>query len=277
MRITGSTDFAVLSNGVKMPCLGLGLFLNKNESEIDIAIRSAWNSGYKLYDTAAAYQNEEGVGSAIKKLNIDRNEIFVTSKVRNADQGYESTLKAFEDTLMRLDMDYLDLYLVHWPVKGKFKETWKAMETIYKSGKVRAIGVSNFLQHQLEDLLVDATVCPMVNQIEYHPWLTQPALISYCKEKGIKVQGWAPLMRGKVFEIPLIAELAKKYNRSIVQLVLRWNLQKGIMIIPKSVNEDRISHNVSIFDFSISNSDMQQIDDLNKNGRIGPDPDNFNF
>ncbi len=277
MIITDIKGTVSLNNAVKMPYVGLGLFQNKNESEIDAAIKNAWNSGYRLFDTASIYKNEIGVGKAIKHLYVNRNEIFVTSKVWNRDQGYDTTLKAFEESLQRLNLEYLDLYLIHWPVEGRYIQTWKALEELYKTGKVKAIGVSNFLMHHLEDILDKDTICPMVNQIEYHPWLLQHELIAFCQKNKIQVQGWAPLMKGKVFEIRVITDLAKKYNKSAVQIVLRWNLQKGVLVIPKSVNKERIETNCDIFNFSINDADMHLIDALNKNERIGPDPGNFNF
>ena len=269
--------FTKLANGVEMPRLGLGVFQSQDGQEVINAVKYAWEAGYRLIDTARAYQNERGVGEAVKKSGINRGEIFITSKVWNSDQGYDSTLKAFDSSLKRLGMDYLDLYLIHWPVKDKYKDTWKALEKLYSDGKVKAIGVSNFLQHHLTDLMNSATVMPMVNQVEYHPYLTQPDLISFCRENNIQVQSWSPIMKGKVFDIPLLVEIAQKYSKTPAQLVIRWNLQNGIVTIPKSVNRNRIESNANIFDFEITHEDMELISGLNKNERIGPDPDNFDF
>ncbi len=266
-----------LHNGIEMPRLGLGVFQSKDGSEVINAIKYAWDVGYRLVDTASFYDNEKGVGQAIKELGINRQEIFVTSKIWNSDQGYDSTIEACNKSLSLLGSDYIDLYLVHWPVKGKYLETWKAMEELYQDGKLKAIGVSNFLQHQLEDLLKIANVVPMVNQIEYHPYLTQPALIDFCNSNNIKVQSWAPLMRGKIFEINEIVEMANRYDVSPAQLVIRWNLQNNVMVIPKSVHQDRIVGNASVFHFNISDEDMKLLNDLDRGGRIGPDPDDFDF
>ena len=277
MDITTLSGRISLHNGVKIPYFGLGMFLNKDNKAIIRAMDNAWKQGYRLFDTASIYSNEESMGRALKVMDIDRKELFLTSKVWNSDQGYEETLEACEASLNRLGLDYLDLYLVHWPVLEKFPETWRAMETLYTQGKVRAIGVSNFLEHHLRQLLETANIIPMVNQIEYHPWLAQPELLRYHQKHNIKVQGWAPLMRGKIFEIDLLQEIAEKYNKSVVHVVLRWNLQNGILVIPKSVSPERIRSNSDIFDFELSDEDMALIDSLNSNKRIGPDPDNFSF
>ena len=277
MDITDIGGRISLHNGVKMPYFGLGMFLNKNGDQIKRAMDSAWEQGYRLFDTASIYRNEEAMGIALKEMDADRRDLFLTSKVWNSDQGYAETLKACDASLQRLGLDYLDLYLIHWPVLEKFPETWRAMETLYAKGKVRAIGVSNFLEHHLRQLFETAEIVPMVNQIEYHPWLTQPELLKYHQKHNIKVQGWAPLMRGKIFEIDLLKDIAEKYNKSVVHVVLRWNLQNGVLVIPKSVSPERIVSNSTIFDFELSDEDMALIDDLNRNERIGPDPDNFSF
>lgn len=272
--IKGTID---LSNGVKMPYFGLGVFQSREGSEVMDAIQYALDAGYRHIDTASIYQNERGVGLAVRNYPINRNEVFITSKVWNSDQGYDSTIKAFNASLKRLDMEYLDLYLVHWPVKGKYKETYKALETLYEEGRARAIGVSNFLPHHIEDILSSARIVPMVNQVEFHPYLVQPKLLEICQAHNIKVEAWSPLMQGKIMSIPVLQNLAAKYYKTVAQIVLRWNLQKGIITIPKSVNQNRIVENSQIFDFSISNDDMIAIDALDRNQRIGADPDNFNF
>jgi methylglyoxal/glyoxal reductase len=277
MIITDINGSVTLSNGVKMPYLGLGVYLMKEGNEIDSAIKFAFQKGYRHIDTASLYENEKGVGKAVNTSNMPRSEIFVTTKVWNSDQGYDSTLKAFDKSLKLLNMPYVDLYLIHWPVKGKYKETWKAMEQIYKSGRAKAIGVSNFLEHQLVDLFTVAEIKPMVNQVEFHPLLVQQNLIDFCKQNNIQYQAWSPLMQGKVFEIELLKEIASKYKKTVAQIVLRWNLQKGVVTIPKSVNHERIIENSQIFDFEISDEDVKRIDSLDKNSRIGADPDNFNF
>lgn len=270
-------DTTVLANGVKFPWLGLGVWKAKEGSEVENAVKTAIQTGYRSVDTAAVYQNEEGVGRAIKECGVPREELFITTKVWNADQGYESTLKAFETSRKKLGLEYVDLYLVHWPVKGKYKETWKALEKLYKEGWVRAIGVSNFQVHHLKDLMEDCEVKPMVNQVEFHPYLTQKELLAFCKEQNIQLEAWSPLMQGEVVNVSEIQELAKKYGKTPAQIVLRWDLQHGIVTIPKSVKEHRIKENADIFDFELTAEDMAKLDALNKNHRFGPDPDNFDF
>lgn len=277
MNITGIDGTVTLANGVKMPYLGLGVFLAKDGNEVTQAIFDALEAGYRHIDTAAIYKNEEGVGNAINGGAVKREEIFVTSKVWNTDQGYESTKQAVEESLKKLQTDYLDLYLVHWPVEGKYKDTWKAMEEIYHEGKAKAIGVSNFMQHHLEDLLQDAEIKPMVNQMEFHPYLVQQSLLDFCGRYGIQYEAWSPLMKGKIFEIDELIALAEKYQKTVVQTVLRWNLQKGVVTIPKSVKKERIVSNADIFDFELSAGDMAIIDALDRGERVGPDPDNFDF
>lgn len=202
-------DTTVLANGVKFPWLGLGVWKAKEGNEVENAVKVAIQTGYRSVDTAAVYQNEEGVGKAIKECGVPREELFITTKVWNADQGYESTLKAFETSRKKLGLEYVDLYLVHWPVKGKYKETWKALEKLYKEGWVRAIGVSNFQVHHLKDVIEDCEVKPMVNQVEFHPYLTQKELLAFCKEQYIQLEAWSPLMQGEVVNVTEIQELAK--------------------------------------------------------------------
>ncbi|WP_124727893.1 aldo/keto reductase [Staphylospora marina] len=277
MTFKSLSDSTVLSNGVKMPWLGLGVYKAKEGEEVEFAVKTAIRLGYRSIDTAAVYGNETGVGKAVRESGVPREELFITTKVWNSDQGYDSTLKAFEASLERLGMDYVDLYLIHWPVKGKYKETWKALEKLYKEGRVRAIGVSNFQTHHLDDLLQDAEINPMVNQVELHPWLTQKELREYCSRHHIVLEAWSPLMRGKVTEVPEIVRLAEKYGKTPAQIVLRWNLQIGVVTIPKSVREHRIRENADVFDFHLSEEDVAILEGLNRNHRTGPDPDNFNF
>ncbi len=265
-----------LRNGVTMPMLGFGTF-KMPDGEVTIqSVKKALELGYRHIDTAAIYQNEQGVGEGIRQSGIDRKNIFLTSKVWNSDQGYDTTLKAFDASLHRLGTDYLDLYLIHWP-KPLNKETWRAMEKLYKEKHIRAIGVSNFHIHHLEDLLVGCEIEPMVNQIEFHPRLIQWPLLNFCKKNHIQFEAWSPLMQGRIFNIPVLTELAGKYKRTVSQLILRWDLQMGVVTIPKSTHADRIKENMDIFDFEISDEDMQTINQLNKNERVGSDPDNFNF
>ena len=213
----------------------------------------------------------------IRESGIPREELFITSKVWNSDQGYESTLQAFETTLEKLGLEYLDLYLVHWPVKGKYTESWKALEKLYKDGRVRAIGVSNFHIHHLQDVFEIAEIKPMVNQVEYHPRLAQEELHAFCKEHNIQLEAWSPLMQGQLLNHPTLQEIATKYNKSTAQVILRWDLQNEVVTIPKSIKEHRIIENANIFDFELSSDDMKAIQALNENHRVGPDPDNFNF
>ncbi len=276
-KITDLQGTFTLNNGVKMPYFGLGVYLSKDGQEVIDAVKWVIEAGYRHIDTASIYNNEDGVGEGIKQSGINRDELFVVSKVWNRDQGFDSTLKAFDASLKRLDLDYLDLYLVHWPVTGKYKETWKALEKIYAEGRVKAIGVSNFMQHHLEDLLLDAEVVPMVNQMEFHPYLVQQELIDFCADKEIQYEAWSPMMQGKIFDLEEFKNLAEKYQKTIAQIVLRWDLQKGVVTIPKSSKKERIISNADIFDFELSEEDVQLLDSLHKGQRFGPDPDNFDF
>lgn len=266
-----------LNNGVEMPWLGLGVFRAEDGKEVENAVVTALKHGYRSIDTAAVYQNERGVGLGMKKSGVPREEVFLTSKVWTSDQGYKSTMRAFEESLDRLQTNYLDLYLIHWP-KGKLSsETWKAMEELYEKGLIRAIGVSNFLVHHLEDFLPECKVIPAVNQIEFHPELIQPELLEYCRGKGIQPEAWSPIMKGKVLNIPVLQALAAKYGKTPVQIVLRWDIQKGVVTIPKSVKPERIISNADIFDFELSDEDMAKIDSLDKNRRLGFHPDEIPF
>lgn len=272
MEITDIKSTIKLNNGITMPCFGLGTALSKEGSEVKNAIHYAFDAGYRLVDTASFYQNEKGVGESIREYGIPREEIFVTTKVWNNDQGFESTLKAYDKSLKELGLDYADLYLVHWPVSGKFKDTWKALEKIYKEGRVKAIGISNFLKIHLEQLLPQIEVMPAVNQLEYHPYLIQQELVDLCVQNGIAYQAWSPLMQGRVFDVPLLKKLSKKYRKNQAQIVLRWSLQNGVSTIPKSVDQKRIESNANIFDFVISSTDMAAINALDSNHRFGEDP-----
>lgn len=266
-----------LNNGVKMPVFGLGVFLTKEGEEVENAVRWALDAGYIHIDTAAVYGNERGVGKALKQSGIPRKDVFITTKVWNADQGYASSLKAFEISCDKLGTDYVDLYLIHWPKGDLSIETWKALEEIYASGRAKAIGVSNFLVHQLQDLLPHCKVVPAVNQVEFHPYLQQPPLQAFCREKGIQPEAWSPIMKGRVNDIPVLQALAARYGKTPVQITLRWELQKQIVTIPKSVKADRILSNAEVFDFELTQEDMDRIDRLDKHQRVGADPDNFNF
>jgi len=272
-----STSKTTLNNGIKMPWLGLGVFQSQEGNEVINAVKVALNNGYKSIDTAAIYQNEKGVGTAIQESKVAREEIFLTSKVWNSEQGYATTMAAFEKSLEKLQTNYLDLYLIHWPKGEKSIDTWKALEELYAKGKIKAIGISNFLVHHLDDFLPHCKVIPAVNQVEFHPELIQPELLSYCQNKGIQLEAWSPIMKGKVNSIPLLQELAAKYDKTPVQIVLRWDIQKGVVTIPKSVTNERIISNADIFDFELTPDDIKKIDSLDKNKRIGPHPDNISF
>ncbi|WP_108425179.1 aldo/keto reductase [Flagellimonas amoyensis] len=276
-KITDLQGSFELHNGVHMPYFGLGVYQSKDGSEVINAVREALDHGYRHIDTAAIYHNEEGVGTGIKESNVDRKDVFLVSKVWNTDQGYDSTLKAFDASLKRLGTDYLDLYLIHWPKGELSKETWKALERLYKEKRVRAIGVSNFLKHQLEDLLTSVEVVPMVNQMELHPYLVQQGLIDFCNAKGIQYEAWSPLMQGNIFALDIMKKMAAKYNKTIAQVALRWDLQKGVVTIPKSSKKERITSNADIFDFELTNEDIQALDKLDRGKRFGPNPDNFDF
>lgn len=270
-------DTTTLHNGIKMPWFGLGVFKVQEGSEVVESVKAALRNGYKSIDTAAVYGNEEGVGQAIKESGVPREELFITTKVWNSDQGYESTLQAFDTSMEKLGLDYLDLYLIHWPVAGKYKETWNALEKLYKGGRVRAIGVSNFHVHHLKDLMADAEIKPMVNQVEYHPHLAQTELLQFCKAEGIQMEAWSPLKQGELLSEPTIVEIAENHEKSPAQVILRWDLQNEVVTIPKSIKEHRIIQNADIFDFELTAEDMDRLNSLNKDERVGPDPDNFNF
>ncbi|MGY4715562.1 aldo/keto reductase [Bacillus amyloliquefaciens] len=272
---------ATLHNGAEMPWFGIGVFKVEEGAELVNAVKTALVHGYRSVDTAAIYGNEEGVGEGIRQglqeAGLKREDIFVTSKVWNADLGYEETLKAFDTSLEKLGLDYLDLYLIHWPVEGKYIDAWRALETLYRDGRIKAIGVSNFQIHHLKHLMKETEIKPMINQVEYHPRLTQKELLAFCTEQGIQLEAWSPLMQGQLLDHPVLQEIAEKYGKSAAQVILRWDLQNGVITIPKSTKKHRIEENANVFDFELSADDMKRIDDLNENLRVGPDPDNFDF
>ncbi|NEN87285.1 aldo/keto reductase [Paenibacillus elgii] len=270
-----------LNNGKAMPWFGIGVFKVEEGPELVDAVKAAVAHGYRSIDTAAIYDNERSVGQAIhealQETGLSREDLFVTSKVWNADLGYEATLAAYETCLEKLGLDYLDLYLIHWPVAGKYKDAWRALEALYKAGRVKAIGVSNFQIHHLEDLMKDAEIKPMVNQVELHPRLSQQALRDFCAQHGIQIEAWSPLMQGQLLDNPVLQEIGARHGKSVAQVVLRWDLQHGIVTIPKSTKAHRIVENASVFDFELTSEEMARIDALNQNLRVGPDPDNFDF
>lgn len=275
-NVTPNMQTVTLNNGLKMPQLGLGVWKADNGQEAINAIHWALEAGYRHIDTASIYKNEEAVGEALKTANVPREEVWLTTKIWNDDIRAGRTTAALNEALARLQTDYIDLLLVHWPVDG-YVAAWKEFEAALEAGKVRAIGVSNFMEEHLEDLLQHAKVVPAVNQIEYHPYLVQADAISLCDMHNIAITAWSPLMQGQFKEEPLFAEIGKTYGKSPAQVILRWCLQNDIITIPKSTNEGRIHENGDIFDFELSEAHMVAIDELERNQRFGPDPMNFDF
>ena len=255
--------FMLLSNGVKIPSIGFGTYKSGDDEETAKIVKNALNLGYKMIDTASFYNNEVGIGNGIKESGIDRKDIFIVTKLWNDDHGYDKTIEAFNKSLNNLQVDYIDLYLIHWPNKLN-AETWRAFEHLYETGKIKAIGVCNFKIEHLEELKKTAKIMPMVNQVEIHPFSTKNNIINYCKDNNIKVVAWSPISRGRVLSNDLMIDLSQKYKKSIVQIVLRWHMQKGVIPIPKSSNENRIKENIDIFDFEISSEDMKAIDSLDE-------------
>lgn len=265
-----------LNNGIEIPSLGFGVFKVKEGDEVFRSVLEALEAGYRLIDTAAIYGNEEGVGRAIKASGLKREEIFLTTKLWNTDQGYDNAFLAFESSLKKLGTDYVDLYLIHWPGKDKFVESYKALEKLLSDKRVRAIGVCNFHIHHLEELMAETEIVPAMNQIELHPLMNQRDILDFCKEKGIQVEAWGPLMQGKGdLEAQIFVDLGKKYSKSPAQVILRWHHQNGVLAIPKSVTPSRIRENIDIFDFELSDEDMKKIDAHNENRRLSADPDTF--
>lgn len=271
-----------LNNGLEMPLVGYGVFRVPDGENLAEAVKMAIATGYRSIDTAQIYRNEEGVGrgirAAIAEGLVTREELFVTSKVWNDGLSYEETLAAYDDSLDKLGLEYLDLYLIHWPgIDENYVEAYKALEKIYQDGRVRSIGVSNFHVHHLENLLAQTTVVPVVNQIEFHPHLTQAEVRAYCHEHGIQVEAWSPLMNGALLEEELIQQLAAKYDKTPAQIVLRYDVQHNVVTIPKTMTPTRMKENLSVFDFALTNEEMTQLDAMNDGLRCGPNPEKFNF
>lgn len=265
-----------------MPLVGYGVFRVPDGDDLAEAVKTAIAKGYRSIDTAQVYRNEESVGrgirAAIDEGLVAREELFVTSKVWNDGLSYEETLAAYASSLEKLGLDYLDLYLIHWPgLDTNYIEAYKALEKIYQDGRVRSIGVSNFHVHHLEHLLKETTVIPVINQIEFHPHLTQEEVRNYCKEHRIQVEAWSPLMNGSLLEEALIQQLASKYNKTPAQIVLRYDVQHGVVTIPKTMTPSRMTENLDVFDFALADEEMAQLDALNDGLRCGPDPEKFNF
>jgi len=275
MKLTIDSKVELL-NGTEMPRLGLGVWRAEDGEETENAVLAALEAGYRSIDTASLYGNERSVGRAVRASGIPRERIFVTTKVWNDEQGYDRTITACKQSLERLDMAYADLYLVHWPVVGTYKETYRALEDLYEQGLVKAIGVSNFNVSHLEDLMGNCRIKPMVNQVEMHPLLTQKRLFAFCRKEGIQMESWRPLMQGRLDQ-PLITDLAAKYGKTPAQILIRWQLQLGVVTIPKSSRAERIRENANVFDFELEPEDIVAIDGLNENRRFGADPDHIDF
>jgi diketogulonate reductase-like aldo/keto reductase len=260
-----------LNNGIEMPLLGLGTWNLFNEQAYN-AILWALDLGYRLIDTAMIYSNETDIGKALKDTQIPRNEIFITTKVWNTDQGYENTLEAFGKSLKRLMLEYVDLYLIHWPATSLRNQTWEALEKLYKEGKIRSIGVSNYTIRHLKELLNITDITPAVNQFELSPFLYQKDLIDFCQKNRIAVEAYSPLTRGRKLDDGLLQALGKKYNKTSAQILIRWGLQQHFIEIPKSGSKEHLKENADIFDFSLDKEDMGRLNNLSENYRIGDDP-----
>jgi len=258
---------AVLNNGVEIPLLGVGVYQSPPGQTTENAVRYALMIGYRLIDTAQLYGNEEDVGRALRKSGVSRDDVFIITKVWNSDQGYESTLQACNKSLQKLGLSYLDLYLIHWPVHGMSEETWKAMVRLLQEQKTRAIGVSNYDIDDLSQLMQSSDVLPAVDQVEFHPFLYQERLLRFCEKNGIQMEAYSPLTRGMRISHPTIVAVANKYRKTPAQVLIRWSLQHGLVVIPKSVHEERILENSKVFDFELEPEDMEHLNSLNENLR----------
>lgn len=273
-QVITNQPYTTLSNGIKMPLLGLGVYDMYN-AEAEQAVSDALEIGYRLIDTASLYRNEKEVGNAIRQSAVNRDEIFVTTKVGNGDHGFDNTLRAFDESLKKLNVDYIDLYLVHWPIRGKRKETWLALERLYKEKRVSAVGVANYVMPFLKELESYSTIHPVLDQVEFTPWCFNNELLQYCREQKIQLQSYSPITRGKKLDDPRIVKLAEKYQRTVAQIVLRWNIEQGISTIPKSSNKKRLQENFDVINFFLSAGDVDYINTFNENFRICDDPMTF--
>ena len=260
-----------LNNGLKMPSIGLGVLFAQNDGEVEGAVAAALEAGYQKIDTASAYQNERGVGQGMINSGVAREDVFLATKVWNTEQGYDNTLKAFDQSLKQLQTDYVDLYMIHWPVRSKYKDTYRAMEEIYAGGRAKAIGVCNFSIAQLKDLMAHSDIVPAVNQVEVHPHLSQNELLTFAQAHGIQLEAWRPIMMGEVLQIPQLVAIGEAHGKSAVQVALRWLIQRGVAAIPKSVTPKRITQNFELFDFSLSETEMAIIEGLNQDRHLGED------
>lgn len=274
-------DYIEFYNGNQMPMLGLGTFRVENDDTCKEAVKHAIESGYRSIDTAKVYGNEEQVGQGIKEglesTGLNREDIFVTSKLFFEDFGRENVAQAYETSIQKLGLDYLDLYLVHWPGTNEaiMIDTWKGMEDLYKDNKVKNIGVSNFNPDHFEALLAQVSIKPVINQVEFHPYFTQEKLRKYLEAQNIYMESWSPFMNAQILNDETLNEIGKEVNKTAAQVIIKWNMQHNVVVIPKSVTSSRIEENIDVFDFELSAEQMKRIDDLNKDQRIGPDPDTF--
>jgi diketogulonate reductase-like aldo/keto reductase len=270
-------DTITLYSGTAMPRLGLGTWRAADGEEVRNAVRWALEAGYRHIDTAAAYDNEAGVGEAIHDAGVPRSDLFVTTKLWNDAQRAGEEREAFNESLERLGMGYIDLYLIHWPIPGKFVQSWRVLEELFNEGRCKAIGVSNFLPHHLDELARETDLAPMVNQIELHPRLTASDIEPYCRAREIVVEAWSPVLRGQADAVPELAGIARAHGKTATQVAIRWHLQHGRVVIPKSVHRERIEENANVFDFELSEQEMRTIDGLDRDERMGPHPDHVNF
>lgn len=279
-NVASLADRIELSNGTAIPAFGLGVYQVTNE-EAPETVRMAVAAGYRLIDTAAVYQNEAGTGEGIRQALVEsglkREDLFVTSKVWNYNLSYDETIAAYERSLRLLGLDYLDLFLIHWPSTASFEANWKALEDLYLDGRIKAIGVSNFHEHHIDELKSFARVMPVLNQIERHPELVQTALLERCRQEGILAQAWSPLMQGAILKHPVVVEMAQRYGRTPAQIVLRWDLQTDVALVVRSTKAERLRENAAVFDFALSDEDVARLNALNAGTRTGPDPEVFDM